>query len=492
MPSNIGSNKERQLQGELIQEEHALRPLRDRISEEEKSFDSQLKALDRKSELQDISHIIQFQKQASESIRKQMENLSSALEENEQRLRESVAEANRQSHAIEEAKYQIEADRRVTMAPLYSSLHRAQAGFRVERKALAQESSQPSPLSDGNTSSVRSQARVPFGSPSIIKKRVPDCESRSGHEALSTEQACERSFYTHRTYTPNIRPFTRPLMTCNDDIPEGRDQVINMGRNRLSFPIKENFISHESGRPGSNEQTRLTAFEVEADLSSVFGPLETREQSTGSSSLTPFGSSPIDPYAATSSVLPSGNHGTEEAEEPVMFTVSDGFYTSPNCIKGVPVDKIDEGGAYWVASWTKLNDWCPVDNPLGRDESVEYFGKCEIHPNQLLAKGHYDGVGLCGDRYPIILRSIFQVLQCANNEDPIHWLRNRLAQLIARHEKGALPGPFNLKTTLVSFQKSDPIYQQYCKEHKYESIDYASRNKKAREFIAFTSSLSFS
>jgi len=478
MPSNIGSDKERQLQGELIQEEHALRPLRDRISEEEKSFDSQLKALDRKSELQDISHIIQFQKQASESIRKQMENLSSALEENEQRLRKSVAEANRQSQAIEEAKYQIEAERRVKMAPLYSSLHRAQAGFRVERKALAQESSQSSPLSDGNTSSVRSQARV------------PDYGFRSGHEALSTEQACERSFYTHRTYTPNIRPFTRPLMTCNDDIPEGRDQVINMGKNRLSFPIKETFISHESGRPGSNEQTRLAAFEVEADLSSVFGPLETREQSTGSSSLTPFGSSPIDPYAATNPVLPSGNHGTEEAEEPVMFTVSDGFYTSPNCMKGVPVAKIDEGGAYWVASWTKLNDWCPVDNPL--DESVEYFGKCEIHPNQLLAKGHYDGVGLCDDRYPIILRSIFQVLQYANNEDPIHWLRNRLAELIARHEKGTHPGPFNLKTILVSFQKSDPIYQQYCKEHRYESIDYASRNKKAREFIAFTSSLSFS
>lgn len=61
MLSNNRDDQEGRLRAELIQDERELRPLRDRISEAERSFDLQLEALDRKSEVQDISHVINFQ-----------------------------------------------------------------------------------------------------------------------------------------------------------------------------------------------------------------------------------------------------------------------------------------------------------------------------------------------------------------------------------------------------------------------------------------------
>jgi len=144
MSPNSRDEEESRLRADLIEEERELRPLRDRISEAERSFDLQLEALDRKSEVQDISHVINFHNQTSENIRKELENLSTALEENEQRLREAVAEANRLNLSIEEAKEKVEGDRMISMAPLYDNLFRVKAELRLERNAGVQESRQAS------------------------------------------------------------------------------------------------------------------------------------------------------------------------------------------------------------------------------------------------------------------------------------------------------------------------------------------------------------
>lgn len=106
----------------------------------------------------------------------------------------------------------------------------------------------------------------------------------------------------------------------------------------------------------------------------VYSPPETREASATCSSLSTAGSSLIDPYINTGSGFPGGDQASEDAEEIIEFSILNKLYTSPECMKGVPVAKIVEGHAYWVASWTKLNDWYPAgDNQTGRDYLVEFF-----------------------------------------------------------------------------------------------------------------------
>lgn len=172
------------------------------------------------------------------------------------------------------------------------------------------------------------------------------------------------------------------------------------------------------------------------------------------------------------------------------FKVSNGIYTSPECMKGEPVAKIGEGDAYWVDSWTRLGDWYPnVDNNADREESVTYFSTFQIHPNQLISKKYYDAVGLCLRKYPIILRRIFQVVEYGEISDPLQWLRNRLAYLIQGYQKDE---DFSLKRILQDFQKNDLTYQKYYKEHRYKSIDYKSIRNKSSTLILLTLAPGFS
>jgi hypothetical protein len=303
MPPNNRDEEEGRLRADLIQEERELRPLRDKISEAEKSFDLQLEALDRKSEVQDISHVINFHNQTSENIRKELENLSTALEENEQRLREAVAEANRLNLSIEEAKEKVEGDRMISMAPLYDNLYRVKAELRLERNARVQGSRQASLAMNKTIDNARSRVRDPSGSVSNIEKGVPNPGSHSGHETFPKEQVGERSFYTHRTSASNTRPFMRPSMACNDVVQNDSQQVTAAIGNRLNWPEKENFICYENRHSQLIEQTRFAVVESEAGLGVVYGPPKTRESSATCSSLTTLGTSPTDPYTDARSRL---------------------------------------------------------------------------------------------------------------------------------------------------------------------------------------------
>lgn len=486
MSSNDGDDQIVRFRAELIEEERKLRPIRDKISEAEKEFDSQLEALDRTSEVQIISEAIYLKNEKGEKIRKKLKALSAALEENEQHLRKAMAEANQLNGAIEKGKEEFELDRRIAMAPLYDSLHRAQAELRLERNARAQESKRARLAIENTRDNATSQMRHPSDSPSHMKKLIPNTTSDSGHETLPKGHVTELPIYIHRGSRATTRPFTRPSMTSNGITKNRSQEVTAVTRDRLSWPEREHFMNHENEHSESIQQTRVGVVESEADSGAAHGPLETQESSTTSSSLTSLSTPSIDPYTDVGSSLPSEDHGSEAVGELIEFTIFSGIYTGPECMKGVSVAKIVEGDSYWISTWTKLENWVPSGKKSAREESVTYFSTCEIHPNQLLAKTYYDGTGLCGRKYPIILQRIPQVLKCAQVDDPIQWFRHRLARLIVSHEKDGLPDSFQLKATLVTFQRSDPIYQQYYQGNRYKSIDFASIGRKARMFILFT------
>jgi hypothetical protein len=356
--ANMSSDRDDQegrLRTELIEEERKLSPIRDKISEAEKEFDLQLEALDRNYEVQDIRKVIAFHNGKSEHIRKALNALSAALEENEQRLREAMAEAEKLNEVIEKAKGDVELDRRVAMAPLYDSLHHAQARLRLERKARVRKSVPASPARNKTTDNAKSQIRYPSGFPPHTKKAFPNTAPDSAHEVLPKKHLSE-SPYLQRGPRPTTHLFTQPSITSNDIAQKVSQQVQAINRDRLSWPESEDLMNHENGDSGPAQQTRVRVVEQEAGSAAIYGSLESGEQSATSSILTSLNTSPIDPYTNSGSSPLGGYHGSEVIGEPIKFTISNGVYTSPECMKGVPVAKIVEGDSYWDSNWTEMED----------------------------------------------------------------------------------------------------------------------------------------
>ncbi|TWU76135.1 hypothetical protein ED733_007952 [Metarhizium rileyi] len=79
------------------------------------------------------------------------------------------------------------------------------------------------------------------------------------------------------------------------------------------------------------------------------------------------------------------------------------FYTAPDSLRGVPIEKIDESSMYWDSSWDSLNDFLAYeDEERSLKETYRHVKIREIfgphspyHPNQLVAKQHLPLRGLC-------------------------------------------------------------------------------------------------
>lgn len=128
------------------------------------------------------------------------------LKENEQRLEESMAEANRLNPTVEEAKEKIEDDKRNAVAPLYDSLHCAQADLCFEGNSRSQEPRRPSLSMNGIMDSARCQIRDPFSLPSKIENSVPERGSTPVTTLYSWKKLA-KDIHTHRElqYPTSVR-----------------------------------------------------------------------------------------------------------------------------------------------------------------------------------------------------------------------------------------------------------------------------------------------
>jgi hypothetical protein len=473
---------------EIKLEREKLGPIRDRISEANERFDHQLEEVDRISgpEVRTINETIQHHREESTKIQNKMKDLSAELAKSEQSLKGKLAEAGQLNSSIKDRKGVIQASRDITLAPLYDELSSAQIKLRSDRSTRAARLSSAVSTLSGLASNTVQEASV--------DGQASGGRASADHDLKAT-----------------ALPSTEISTNLNDHAAGGSEQGSATDHNRVLLQGEEPTATHETISEAVKRNPR-GFLEQEVDYRSVYSSRRTRELSTSSLSLTSLGSTPTNPYSdlrsrrtsssgvesaisrfdppsscfgfpaldftpPSSGFAPSISGQDCRSDVRIEFTVANGLFTSPKCMEGVPVGKLVEGDNYWEDSWKKLGDWYPgVGRDSGREESIAFFIMCPIHPNQLLAKKYYDSIGLCTRKYPIILRRILQVLKCAKVGDPVHWLRHRLAQLIASHEKDGQSGNFGMKGVLHDFQKSDPIYQPFYQGHRYKSISAKKRS----------------
>jgi hypothetical protein len=155
----------------------------------------------------------------------------------------------------------------------------------------------------------------------------------------------------------------------------------------------------------------------------------------------------------------------EASKNHIEFVTVDGYYTSPECMKGVPVTKLVEGDGYWKTPWKSLQDWSAGDKRR-TSKTTTFFDRYYIHPNQLVAKKYYGDIGLFTALVPEVLRIIFERLGDFNVADPAQWLRSQLAHLIFLHEtNGGSARPFSLRKNILEFRDKNPDFQILCLKH---------------------------
>lgn len=121
------------------------------------------------------------------------------------------------------------------------------------------------------------------------------------------------------------------------------------------------------------------------------------------------------------------------------------YYTHPECIEGVPLDKVDSGHEYWERSWrnlekvyteelhtTQTKAWkCNVAYVREKTRRIEailnFLQHGSFSPYQLLSKKY--PVNWCALRPCYRLCATVTGLQRHGIPDPVAWLRERLAEL---------------------------------------------------------------
>ncbi len=125
---------------------------------------------------------------------------------------------------------------------------------------------------------------------------------------------------------------------------------------------------------------------------------------------------------------------------------------------GVPVEKVVEGSAYWVATWTSFGDMIQkmeesfnsydqlvsqgikAKHPIHAIAGLkDYFDKQGFHPNQLLSKEYITDSGLVDVDLLFKLKNIMDILHEASQEgviqvQPLAWIRGLLTFIIEREK----------------------------------------------------------
>lgn len=159
----------------------------------------------------------------------------------------------------------------------------------------------------------------------------------------------------------------------------------------------------------------------------------------------------------------------------ILSLVSNGtVYVDPPCMVGVPVEKVIEGGSYWVSTWTSfgasiqkmedkldtyeqnMSQGINIKPPMQPMHALlglkDYFEAEGFHPNQLLSNAYILGTGLVEVDVLYKLKTIMEDLKEARGvdviqEQPLAWLRGRLAHIIHKEKSKD-----TLKNLLQSFE----------------------------------------
>jgi hypothetical protein len=169
------------------------------------------------------------------------------------------------------------------------------------------------------------------------------------------------------------------------------------------------------------------------------------------------------PTVISTEISPQPNAASSE-EITLVFKDDGTFYTSPECVRGVPLAKIDKNHSYWDDSWGDLNlvvKAATRTNSKGKPAYLkkviskgkvitEFLKNGEISPFQLLNKEFINS----GNIFKCFLRlfRLANTLRQLSTKDigikPVQWLRHRLYELI--NEQG---DDFNLANTIMNFHK---------------------------------------
>ncbi|KAL2752351.1 hypothetical protein ACRALDRAFT_1072316 [Sodiomyces alcalophilus JCM 7366] len=168
-------------------------------------------------------------------------------------------------------------------------------------------------------------------------------------------------------------------------------------------------------------------------------------------------------------------------------------YTHPECMEGVPVEKIDPNHPYWDPEWdpdllstirAQTIEWkikleearhsassvkFSKNRQVNRGETMlEFLEKSTFHPFQLVAKKYMDAKRLAAFDTLFRLAETIRTLS-TNGLDvtPEEWLRHRLQQIITETEAAGLP--FDLARTIATFY-NDPQMTAFREERGIKTI----------------------
>ncbi|KAH7461600.1 hypothetical protein BFJ63_vAg19059 [Fusarium oxysporum f. sp. narcissi] len=277
-----------------------------------------------------------------------------------------------------------------------------------------------------------------------------------------------------------IYPQPSPLETPRSVLPSGvlrrSPHEILHPSTQLDGPVREYRDSdpaHTSREPEqihTPQEYRIAAGFTPANVRSRPPSSERGRPTPPSLSLDPSSQPPESPPAQP----------LEEITRENMVLKNDGnVYTSPECVAGVPLVKINEKHPYWKASWPNVKEliepqlarWrekhqAAIESPLGGEKRVriiyktgrqvnrgvkilEFHEKGPISPYQLLGK-RYIEAGKGGiTSYNALFRlaeTISELEKFNSDVSPVDWMRQRLDELIQTQGD-----KFNLPRTLEHF-----------------------------------------
>ncbi|KAI5457616.1 hypothetical protein BGZ63DRAFT_427656 [Mariannaea sp. PMI_226] len=216
---------------------------------------------------------------------------------------------------------------------------------------------------------------------------------------------------------------------------------------------------------------------------------------------------------------PSESFVIEEIEEITRATLAlkdnGTVYTFPECVEGVPLEKIDEKHPYWEPSWPDVRSLIEPQLERWREKHVaaieagarqekggsskyqigrqvnrgikilEFLDEGEISPYQLLSKKYISSGkgGICS--YDTLFRlseTMSELAKFKLDIKPIEWMRQRLYELIQVEGSG-----FNLPRTIHDFYH-DPKLTSLRYKHGFKNIGRPSGMKSARVSMGSPSS----
>jgi hypothetical protein len=373
-------------------------------------------------------------------LKLQLEEIDGLEKEDKIKLEQLSKDADHQLQELEAVKAEEMKKPVAELARAESELHEKEMKFKEEvaAKKKAEEQTIMSILS------IWAEESFPNESFSQSSPEAP----RQPHAAASEVLQTVRILPTQTTRSSSV-----------SNIPKSPAKGISLP----AHPDKER--DHLASNTARNMSTVNNA-SYSSPAPSPLLPRDVRESSEMSEVLSEIFVSNPNSSSGSTSPLPSDDQNRAENDFGFVFSVSpDGYYISPDCMKGVPIAKITENSDYWISSWTNAQT-CIEDekqSPKEVENTLKWFDDCcPIHPNQLISKEYYDKKGLLNRNYVTSLRKIFQNLSTAGVADPVKWLRIRLARII--QEREGQPGiGFRLKQTLYDFKKNHTEYMDICK-----------------------------